>query len=96
MSFISIALMVQFIYRTSTQIKHFRIVIAKGNQISRMDRRLKGNLRAKLFPALEEVFRSHLCWLEKLIEHHREFHCNILKSSTISVHTHTYKHDKAI
>lgn len=60
-----------------------------------MDSILKGNLRAKLFPALEEVFRSHLCWLEKLIEHHWEFHGDILKSSTISVHTHTYKHNKA-
>lgn len=85
--------MVQFI---SVHSKHFEIVTAKGNQISRIDRRWKGNLRSKLFPALEEVFRSHLCWLEKLIEHHREFHGNILKSSTISVHTHTYKHSKAI
>lgn len=44
-------------------------------------------LRSKLFPALEEVLGCHLCGLKELVQHHREFHCNVLKSSTISVHT---------
>lgn len=44
-------------------------------------------LRSKLFPALEEVLGCHLCGLKELVQHHREFDCNVLKSSTISVHT---------
>lgn len=50
---------------------------------------VKGTLRSKLFPALEEVLGCHLCGLKKLVEHHRQFHCNVLKNSTVSVHTQT-------
>lgn len=48
------------------------------------------HLRSELLPALEEVLGRHLCGLEELVEHHGEFHCNVLKRPSISVHTHTH------
>lgn len=48
---------------------------------------MKTSLRSQLFPALEEVLGCHLCRLKEFVKHHRKFHCNVLESSSIPVHT---------
>lgn len=45
------------------------------------------HLRSQLLPSLEKVLRSHFCGLEKLVEHHWKFHCDVLQSATVSAHT---------
>lgn len=60
---------------------------AWGGILSCYTDHVKWALRSKLFPALEEVLGCHLCRLKKLVKHHRELHCNVLKGSTVSVHT---------
>lgn len=52
---------------------------------------VKWAIRSKLLPALEEVLWRHLCGLEKLIQHDRQLHCDVLQGSTVSVHTHKLK-----
>lgn len=44
-------------------------------------------LRSELLPSLEKVLGRHFSGLEKLVEHHWKFHCNVLESTAVSVHT---------
>lgn len=60
-----------------------------------VDWRVKPHLRSELLPSLEKVLRRHFSGLEKLVEHHWKFHCNVLQGAAVSAHTRTHDFELA-